>query len=504
MLGLLENLSNATFRFTDPLGNHFRALDGDEVRLRFVGDGLSEERLTSTRRPEQNNTSWRFDVEVLENLRLCERPLDRFLESVFDFIKSTNLVPGNLWNFDINLTQSRWLNVLDGVTEIGHPDFHLFKDFGRNGLFIEVDLWQVSSKCLHGSFTNECGKVCSNETVRVVKHPIDFEVVRNWHLTCVHFHDFLSALTVWDTNLDFSIETATTSERWVECITTVGCTNDDNVVPSLHSVEQCQHLSNNTSFDFATHIFTLWTNRVNLIDENDGRCLFAGFIEDFTELLFRLSVIFGDDFRTVDSLEVSVHFGCNRLGNHGLSCTRWPVKENAFRWVDTKASKQLRMLEWQFDHFANLLQLLTNTTNVLVGDAFRLTNVFVVNRFVLDDDVRIAGDFDNPFWRCLDHSERQCFGKQRHAWNEDSVTGHDRALGETPASEAFDAGTKLDLLLVGHNWRESQFGALFCLSLCNCDTIAKTHTCVLSNDTINSDYVHFGIFWTASPVNGCC
>ena len=141
LLSLLENLSNTTLRFTDPLGNHFRALNGDEVGLRFVGDGLGEERLTSTRCPEQDNPSWWFDVEVLENLRLGERPLDRFLESVFDFVKSTNFVPSNFRNFDIDFTQSRWLNVLDSVTEIGHPDFHLLKNFGGDGLFIEIDFW---------------------------------------------------------------------------------------------------------------------------------------------------------------------------------------------------------------------------------------------------------------------------------------------------------------------------------------------------------------------------
>ena len=117
------------------------------------------------------------------------------------------------------------------------------------------------------------------------------------------------------------------------------------------------------------------------------------------------------------------------------------------------------------------MQLLTDATHVLVGDAFGLANVFVVNRFVLDDNVRIARDLDNPFGRCLNHSERQCFSKQRHAWNENTVTGHDGALGETSTSEAFDAWTKLDLLLVGHDWRECQFGALFCLSLCDCNSI---------------------------------
>ena len=161
------------------------------------------------------------------------------------------------------------------------------------------------------------------------------------------------------------------------------------------------------------------------------------------------------------------------------------------------------MLKWQLNHFANLLQLLADSANVLVGNSFGLTNVFVVNRFVLDDDVRVARDLDNPFGRCLNHSERQCFSKQRHTWNEDTVAGHDGALGETSTSEAFDAWTKLYFLLVGHNWRECQFGALLCLSLCNRDSVAQAHTCVLSNDTVNSDNVHFGIFRTASPVNGC-
>ena len=44
-------------RIPHPLGDEFRAFDADEIRLSFVGDGLGQQGLSGTWRPEQNDAS---------------------------------------------------------------------------------------------------------------------------------------------------------------------------------------------------------------------------------------------------------------------------------------------------------------------------------------------------------------------------------------------------------------------------------------------------------------
>ena len=70
------------------------------------------------------------------------------------------------------------------------------------------------------------------------------------------------------------------------------------------------------------------------------------------------------------------------------------MQENTLWWVDAKTTEQFRMLEWQFNHFSNLLQLLADTAYIFVGDAFGLSSIFIINGFVFDDNVRVVGDLD--------------------------------------------------------------------------------------------------------------
>ena len=169
---------------------------------------------------------------------------------------------------------------------------------------------------------------------------------------------------------------------------------------------------------------------------------------------------------------MSVYFSSNSLCNHRFTSSGWTVKKNSFWRVNSESSEQFRMLQRKFNHFANFLQLLANSTNVLVGDSFRLSDVFIVNRFVFDDDIGIAGDFHDSFWSGLNNCKWQCFSKQCHAWNEDSITGHNWPLRKASASKAFDTGAELHLLLVCHYWGKCKFRTFLCLGFDDIDSIA--------------------------------
>ena len=104
MLGFLENLTNGSLGFTNPLGDEFGPFDADEIGLCFVGDGLGQQRLSGTGGAEQHDASWGLDTKVFEQLGLGQRPFNRFLEAVLHFLEPTDLGPAHLGHFDVDFT----------------------------------------------------------------------------------------------------------------------------------------------------------------------------------------------------------------------------------------------------------------------------------------------------------------------------------------------------------------------------------------------------------------
>ena len=72
-------------------------------------------------------------------------------------------------------------------------------------------------------------------------------------------------------NVDLTIKSADTPQRNVERVRSVGCANDDDVCPSLHPIHQCEELRDDTFLDLALSLLALRCDRVDFIDEDDGR-----------------------------------------------------------------------------------------------------------------------------------------------------------------------------------------------------------------------------------------
>ena len=439
---------------------------------------------------------------MLEEFRFGKRPFHRFFQAIFDLQQATDFIPTDLGNLDVNFSQSGRLDVSDGFLEVVHAHFHFLKHFGRERLFVKVNLGQVAAERSHGGLSNQGCEVSADKAVGVVEHPTDVKVLSNGHLTGVDIHDFAATFSIGHTDLNLSVKAARSSQGRVECIPSVGGSNDHDVVSALHAVHQGQHLSDDSTFNLSGDVLTLGAYGIDFVDEHDGGGVVGGLIKDFAQLLFGFTVVFRDDFRPVDALEVSVGFRGDGFGDHGLPGSRRAVKKHAFGRVDAETAEQFWVLERQFDHLTHFEKLLTDAAHVFVGDALGLAHVLLGNRFVLDDDLGVRGDHDDAFGHGLNDSEGKGFGEQGHAGNENSVAGDHRALGEASLGEAFDSGPKLDLLLVGHDGGDGQFGAGFSIHLSDGHTVAQADTGVLSDDPVHSDDVHLGVFGTAAPVNG--
>ena len=105
MTRLVKNFTHVGFGFTKPHSQKFRTFDADEVSLALVRDRLGEKRLTATRRTvEEHTLGWRH-TKLLELFRVFDRVLNSLLKLLLDGFEATDVIPGDVWNFDHGFTE---------------------------------------------------------------------------------------------------------------------------------------------------------------------------------------------------------------------------------------------------------------------------------------------------------------------------------------------------------------------------------------------------------------
>ena len=237
---------------------------------------------------------------MLEQFGLGQRPLDAFLEPLLDLFQTTDLVPRDLGDLEIDFAQSARLDLLDSLTEVRHGDLHLLEHLGRNLLLVEVNLREVSAQGLHRRLADQSRDVGADEAVRVIEQPVDVEVVANRHATGVDIDDLFAAVLVGHADLQLTIKAAGSAQSRIDGVTAVGCADHDDVVASLHAVEKSQELGYDPALDLTGDVLALGRDTVELVNEDDRWGVGGGLVENLAELLLALPVVLRDNLRAVD------------------------------------------------------------------------------------------------------------------------------------------------------------------------------------------------------------
>lgn len=80
--GFRENVAQVGFAFPIELVDDFRPADGEKVGFAFRSDGPRDEGLAAARRAVPQDPAGRVDAEPLEDLRVPQRPLDHFPDTL--------------------------------------------------------------------------------------------------------------------------------------------------------------------------------------------------------------------------------------------------------------------------------------------------------------------------------------------------------------------------------------------------------------------------------------
>lgn len=126
------------------------------------------------------------------------------------------------------------------------------------------------------------------------------DIFRKFHILGVDSEDLKSTNFIRHTNIDLPIKSTESSQSRVKRIRPVRCCDDNDVTSSLKSIHKSQQLRNNTSLDLAMNLFSIWGNRVYLINKDNCGTVFFCLFKCFSQISFRLSCHFGHNLRTID------------------------------------------------------------------------------------------------------------------------------------------------------------------------------------------------------------
>src|SRR5690606_30093843 len=99
------------------------------------------------------------------------------------------------------------------------------------------------------------------------------------------------------------------------------------------------------SFRFASGLLSLRGNRIDLIDEDDGRSVLLRILEHLPKSLLRFSVIPAHDFGAIDVEKLGFRFPGHGACEQRLPRSGRTMQEHPLGRIDAESLKQDRMFE---------------------------------------------------------------------------------------------------------------------------------------------------------------
>ncbi len=164
---------------------------------------------------------------------------------------------------------------------------------------------------------------------------LEIDIVAELHVLGVDLKDLETAGGVGDANVDLAIEAAEPTQGRVDRIGPVGGGHDDDVGPSLHAIHEGEELGDDTALNLAVRLLTLGSDRVDLVDKDDGGRVLLRFLESFSQVGLGFAGHLGHDLRTVDEEEEGAGLVGNGTSHQRLTGTGRSVEQDATGRLDT-------------------------------------------------------------------------------------------------------------------------------------------------------------------------
>src|SRR2546425_1039666 len=239
-------------------------------------------------------------------------------------------------------------------------------------------------------------------------------------------------------------------------------------------------------FALAGFFLPLRRDRVEFIDEQDAGSVLLGLLELLAEALLALSVVFRHDLGALNRIEICAGFVGDRLRDERFAGPGRAVQEDPFRRIGPEALEQLRVLQREFDHLADLHQLLLEPADVLIRDGGR-EDLALAHAFLFHLDDRVVLDLHNAFRGRANYHEGQRAAHEGDPRDDDDVALVQRTLQQTALHEVLDPLTEGDLVALADDRRNRDAFRGQDLGLADLDFVAEAHADVPTHEAVDPD-----------------
>eukprot|EP00756_Hemistasia_phaeocysticola_P039905 Hpha_TRINITY_DN16838_c0_g3::TRINITY_DN16838_c0_g3_i6::g.151697::m.151697 len=243
---------------------------------------------------------------------------------------------------------------------------------------------------LHGSLSAHLGQVGTHVTVCLLCHSLQVHFIRQLHVLRVDTQNLQTPDLIRHTDVNLAVKPAEPAKGPVDNVRPVRSRKHDHLAASLHPVHQRQQLRNDALLNLSLSLFTLRCDTVDLVYENDRRCLFLRLLERLPQVGLRLTRHLAHDLRTVDQEEECTSLVRDRASDRSLSAPGRSVQQDTARRLDTDVLVQVGVADRQLHHLTDLAQLLPAPADVLVAHVSRLLLVLALDRLTLAVNHRVG------------------------------------------------------------------------------------------------------------------
>ncbi len=315
----------------------------------------------------------------------------------------------------------------------------------------------------------------------------EIHVFSQFHIFCVDSEYLEPTDLVWHSNINLSIESAEPAESWVDCVGSIRSSDNDYMSSAFEAVHKSKQLGNDSSLDFSTDFFSVGSDGVEFVDENDSWAVFLSFLESLPQISLSLSRHFGHYFGSIDEEEESSSFVGYSSSYKGLSRARRTIEQNSPGRFDSKCFEKLRMPERKLNHFSNSSHLLPAAPNIVISHIIKSLLFLPVYGLSLGIEHSVGSNDAELFGLRGDNFE---LDRLEAAADDEEVSLFDGAVGVFEVGDEVGLGDVAGDALNGVPERQDVYFGEVGDVACGFDlhNVAQTHSQVFSDGLVHADF----------------
>ena len=181
-----------------------------------MSDCLCQQGLTATGGAVEEHSLRGTHTEFVELVRMLDRIQDHLLEILLHVLETTDIFPSHVGDFNYSFSQTGWVGLSHGESEVLVGDGHSIENLGINGLIFDVNQVHLLSDALKRSLCAESSHISTHITVSLLSNIGKIDVFSEFHVLGVNSENFHSAYLVGDSDVELAIEATESSESRVD------------------------------------------------------------------------------------------------------------------------------------------------------------------------------------------------------------------------------------------------------------------------------------------------